>query len=258
MSKHRVFMSIFLLLLAVGGVSLPVMGAQQAGFDAVNAYIRSEMDELRIPGMAVVVISGDEVVYSQGFGVADAAGRAVNPQTPMLLGSVSKGMTALAVMQLVEAGKLDLDVPVVQYLPWFHMADSPNSGLSDAWAQITPRQLLHQTSGIAEYAGANTWNSRYAGDDALERQVRSFAEFPIVHAPGTIGPHSPSRTGRADGDGPATPTARLPGLPKAGLGRGCCVFGLCTGRSGCAPDDGVPFCRVLWSRCQCSHRAPGT
>lgn len=156
----------------------------QTGWDAVDAYLRSEMNELHIPGMAVVIVSGDQVVYSQGFGVAAAAGRPVTPQTPMVLGSVSKGITALAVMQLVEAGKLDLDAPVVHYLPWFRMADSPESGLPDAWAQITPRQLLHQTSGIAEYTGANTWDSRYAGDDALERQVRSFAEFPLVHAPG--------------------------------------------------------------------------
>ena len=70
------------------------------------------MRELRIPGLAVTIVHGDQVVYAQGYGVADASGQPVTPQTPMLLGSVSKGITALAIMQLVEAGQLDLDAPV--------------------------------------------------------------------------------------------------------------------------------------------------
>jgi CubicO group peptidase (beta-lactamase class C family) len=184
--KCRIVQSLSLLLLAAIGLSLPVTGAGVAGFDAVDAYLRAEMDELHIPGLEAVIVSGDQVVYTQGFGIADAAGRAVTPQTPMLLGSVSKGLTALAVMQLVEAGKLNLDTPVVQYLSWFRMADSSDNASSAPWTQVTLRQLLHHTSGIAEYTGANTWGSRYAGDDALEGQVRSFAGFPLVHEPGEV------------------------------------------------------------------------
>jgi CubicO group peptidase (beta-lactamase class C family) len=63
------------------------------------------MNELKIPGLEAVGVQGDRIVYLQGFGIADASGRPVTPQTPMLLGSVSKGFTAIAVMQLVEAGK---------------------------------------------------------------------------------------------------------------------------------------------------------
>jgi CubicO group peptidase (beta-lactamase class C family) len=102
----------------------------------------------------------------------------------MLLGSVSKGITALAAMQLVEAGELDLDAPVGRYLPWFRLADGSRDIPPGAWTQITLRQLLHHSSGISEYTGANTWDSRYVGDDALERQVRSLASYPLVHTPG--------------------------------------------------------------------------
>jgi len=102
--------SILIALTSVMILSLPVGGlgaSREAGpvdFDAVDEYLRTEMHDLRIPGLEVVIVSGDRVVYAQGYGVADASGRAVTSQTPMLLGSVSKGFTALAVMQLVEAG----------------------------------------------------------------------------------------------------------------------------------------------------------
>jgi CubicO group peptidase (beta-lactamase class C family) len=181
MDKIRWLSSLLVLLVLL----LPSRGlAGPDNFSAVNDYLRAEMRELQIPGLAVVVVAGDQVVYTQGLGVADPAGRAVTPQTPMLLGSTSKGFTALAVMQLVEAGKVDLDALVVHYLPWFRLAGGPPGAPADAWTQITVRQLLYHTSGIPEYAGANVWMSRYAGDDALEQEVRSYADVAPDHAPG--------------------------------------------------------------------------
>jgi CubicO group peptidase (beta-lactamase class C family) len=181
-----------LVLLSAIIFSSPVIGATAgrqaalADFGAVDEYLRAEMRDLQIPGMAAVIVSGDQIAYTQGFGVADAGGRAVTPQTPMLLGSISKGFTALAVLQLAEAGQLALDAPVVQYLPWFRLSNRSRDVPADAWMQIALRQLLHHTSGIAEYTGANTWDSRYAGDDALEQQVRSFANSPLAHTPGEV------------------------------------------------------------------------
>ena len=64
------------------------------------------------PGGAVAVVTGDRILDSTGFGEADGSGTAVTPDTPFLLGSTTKSFTALAVMQLVEAGKVDLDAPV--------------------------------------------------------------------------------------------------------------------------------------------------
>jgi CubicO group peptidase (beta-lactamase class C family) len=84
------------------------------------------------------------------FGTADQEGRAVTPQTPFVIGSLTKSFTALAVLQLVEAGKLDLNAPVQRYLPWFHLVDPPAS------ARITVRQLLNQTSGLPAMTPADT------------------------------------------------------------------------------------------------------
>ena len=94
------------------------------------------------PGVAIAITKGDQVVQVGGYG-HDSSGAAVTATTPMPVASVSKSFTALAVMQLVEAGKVALDAPVRQYLPDFRIADPRG-------ARITVRQLLNQTSGISD------------------------------------------------------------------------------------------------------------
>ena len=108
----------------------------------VEAFVEEQVARHGLPGLALGLVHGDEVVSLRGYGAADGSGRPVTPQTPFILASVSKPITALAVMQLVEAGRLELDAPVQRYLPWFRVADPTAS------AQITPRHLLLHTSGL--------------------------------------------------------------------------------------------------------------
>ena len=75
------------------------------------------------PGLALGIVHGDRIVHVQGFGQADRYGQQVTPQTPFLIGSVTKSFTALAIMQLSEAGRVQLDAPVQRYLPWWRVAD---------------------------------------------------------------------------------------------------------------------------------------
>src|SRR5262245_17215858 len=107
-------------------------------FAAIERFVRHEMAAQRIPGLALGIVRDGRIAYVRGFGKADESGRPVTPQTPFIIGSLSKSFTALAIMQLVEAGKVELDAPVQRYLPWFHVADEQASG------QITVRDLLHQ------------------------------------------------------------------------------------------------------------------
>ncbi len=73
-----------------------------------------------IPGLAVGIVEGDEIVYAKGFGVQSLETQApVTLDSVFCVQSVSKCFVATAVMQMVERGRLDLDAPIVQYLPYF-------------------------------------------------------------------------------------------------------------------------------------------
>lgn len=147
-------------------------------FEEVDAYINTRMEELGIPGAALVIVQGDQIVHLKGFGVADADGHPVTPQTPFFTGSTGKSFTALAIMQLVEAGKIKLDAPVQTYLPWFRVADANASRI------ITVRQLLNQTSGLPVSIGREQLANNDLSDSAIENNVRALAETELIAPPG--------------------------------------------------------------------------
>src|SRR5713101_6666962 len=146
----------------------------------VDAFVESQMRDAGIPGVALAIVEGDRAVHLRGFGVADRSGRRVTPQTPFPIASLSKTFTALAVMQLVEAGQLALDAPVRRYIPWFDVGHDP------AAAVITVRELLMQRSGIAGDGDVPAYNDPDRGPAALESNVRQFATRErLLTPPGT-------------------------------------------------------------------------
>ncbi|SFK50671.1 CubicO group peptidase, beta-lactamase class C family [Streptosporangium canum] len=130
------------LVLASAAAAAPPGRALDA--TAVDSYMNDYLARTGLPGAVVAVTRGDQVIRAAGYGHG-ADGRTLTAGTPMPVASLSKSFTALAVMQLVEAGKVNLDTPVRHYLPEFEMAD-PRAG------KITVRQLLNQTSGMADSA----------------------------------------------------------------------------------------------------------
>ncbi|MCX7922070.1 MAG: beta-lactamase family protein [Clostridia bacterium] len=131
------------------GMATSVMAETTVALDTkkIDEVINSEMQRLGIPGASVAIVNKDQIVYLKGYGKANPDGTPVTPQTPFLLGSISKSFTAVAIMQLVEQGKVKLDLPIQQYLPWFQLADKEASKI------ITVRHLLSQTSGLSGYDG---------------------------------------------------------------------------------------------------------
>lgn len=115
-------------------------------FDQVDAYVADQREHSRIPGVSIAVVENGTVVHARGFG-DDGHGNQVTADTPFWIGSNTKSITALAVMQLAEAGAVDLDAPVRDYLPDFAVAGDTAS------ASITVRHLLNQTSGISRHDG---------------------------------------------------------------------------------------------------------
>jgi CubicO group peptidase (beta-lactamase class C family) len=155
-----------------------------ADFSEIDAYIEAQMEELNIPGLALAIVQGDQMVYMHGYGQADPDGRAVTPQTPFMIGSTGKSITALAVMQLVEAGQIELDAPVQTYLPWFRVADP------EASAQITVRHLLNQTSGFSSATGLKEFAASDMSEDAIESSVRRLQDEKLAHPPGATHEYS--------------------------------------------------------------------
>jgi CubicO group peptidase (beta-lactamase class C family) len=147
-------------------------------FSAVDAYVEAQMKTLKIPGLALAIVQGDQVVYVKGYGQAHPDGSPVTSQTPFMIGSTTKSITALAVMQLVEAGKIELDAPVQTYIPWFRVADESAS------AQITVKHLLTQTSGFSSAAGHVELAASDTSEQAIENSVRALKDVILVRAPG--------------------------------------------------------------------------
>jgi CubicO group peptidase (beta-lactamase class C family) len=152
----------------MGPATPPINSGDSPDFAAIDRYVQAEMATQRIPGLALGIVEGDQIVHLRGFGRADQSGRPVTPQTPFFAGSTTKSFTALAVMQLHEAGEVDLDAPVQRYLPWWRVADA------DASATITVRQLLYQVSGLSKATGNKHATSGDSSDSALEDQVRDL------------------------------------------------------------------------------------
>ena len=135
--------------------------------DKIDRYLASRIAEQRIPGVALAIVEHDHITRVEGFGVADPTGRPVTAETPFILGSVSKSFTALAVMQLVENGQINLDAEVRQYIPWFTLAD-------DSSQHITVRQLLNHASGLSVETSEKFAASSDVSDAAIENRVRNL------------------------------------------------------------------------------------
>ena len=142
---------------------------ENTSFETIDHYIEQQRRRLKMPGVSMAIVEGDQVVHQRGFGRARPGGEAPTSQTPFLLGSATKSFTALAVMQLVEVGKVELDAPVQRYLPWFRVADP------EASAQMTVRHLLNQTSGMSMLAGSIHLADMDDSPDATERQARALS-----------------------------------------------------------------------------------
>src|SRR6266508_2035495 len=138
--------------------------------------VEQAMGRFMVPGVAVGILADDRTLMA-GFGVTNVEHPLpVTAQTLFQIGSITKTFVATAIMRLVEAGALALDVPVRTYLPAFRLADQTVA------ERVTLRHLLTHTAG---------WDGDYDadfgdGDDALERVVESMDLVPQLTVPGSV------------------------------------------------------------------------
>ncbi len=158
------------------GQSRNLSPAQRAAVEkAVTAFLR----EKQVPGVGAAIVQDGELVWSSGFGFSDLEDRApADSSTLFRLGSISKSITATAILQLWERGKLELDAPVQNYCPAFPSKQWP----------ITTRQLLAHLGGIRHYN--DDGKGDVPADSArhfvsMEESLQIFASDPLVAKPGS-------------------------------------------------------------------------
>ena len=143
---------------------------------AIDNYINSIMKSFKIPGLVLAIVKGEQIFYLKGYGKSDVSGKPVTPQTPFIIASLSKSFTGLAISQLIEAGKIDINAPVQTYLPWFTLADT------EAVRQITIKNLLSQTSGLSTGFGIEVL---YTNTSSIKKHVKYLARMRISQPVGS-------------------------------------------------------------------------
>jgi CubicO group peptidase (beta-lactamase class C family) len=116
-------------------------GAVQPIFTRLDEYIARHMRETGAPGMTLALANREGLIRASTYGLADIkTGSRVVPETMFEIGSISKSFVGLALMQLREEGKLDLNKPIVEYLPWLK--------INSKFEAITTHHVLSHTSGL--------------------------------------------------------------------------------------------------------------
>ncbi len=132
----------------------------QDALERLNTTIGRKIQVLHDPGLAIGITYRDKLLFVGHYGFSNRASRQpVLPETLFQVGSISKGFTSIALLQLQEQGLLNINDPVTKYLPWFE--------IQSAYAPITLRHLMNHTAGIimgsdeTSAAITETWNLRH-------------------------------------------------------------------------------------------------
>jgi len=141
----------------------------------IDALVAEQMAAGPIPGVSVAVEHHGELILAEGYGYADLEHMAaVNPETVFRVGSVTKQFTSLAILQLVEQGKVGLQDPITKYFP-----DYPTQG-----HEVTVHHLLTHISGIKSYTSLEEYSKIHRLDLTHEELLAKFADEPFDFAPG--------------------------------------------------------------------------
>lgn len=163
-------LGVLLVAGALSGMAVATAPNAPTGGDRAHraaSFIEAQIESDRLPAASYAVIDNGRAAAS------GAVGHGVTPDTPFMVGSLSKSFTALAIMQQVDQGTIALDDPVTRHIPWFRTAGPA--------AVITVRQLLNQTSGLPTSAGTADLNSP---ELTLEQRVRAVRNVRLAGTPG--------------------------------------------------------------------------
>ncbi|KXY70828.1 penicillin-binding protein [Bacillus anthracis] len=158
-------------------ITPPKVYAQQNTKVTLDKYIEKFIKEQNIPGAAVAIVHNKEVFFTKTMGVTGESEKKVTSKTPFAIGSISKSLTALAIVKLIEDKKIKLEDPVQRYLPWFKLK---NPQISSA---ITIQHLLTHTSGISTYEGLSLSDKQSKSSTALKENVMKLSNVKVTALP---------------------------------------------------------------------------
>ncbi len=152
----------------------------------LEGFVHEQMQKWKVPGVAIGIFDGDDVEFA-GFGITNIeTGQPVAPETLFQIGSISKIFTATLAMTLVDDGLLDLDAPIVTYVPEVALSDS------DARSRITATAFVHASRPGSMATGSTIramatmpWNRPYVPLATCRSKPRRVSSIPIA-MPGSI------------------------------------------------------------------------
>ncbi|CAM3852961.1 serine hydrolase [Mucilaginibacter galii] len=166
------FFQIGLLAFLVLVLQITIIKAQNK-LNSINDFVKSEMQSRGIPGMQIAIIKSGKIVMLKSYGLANIEhGVKVDANTLFSINSATKAFTGVAIMQLVEDGKLNLEQPISTYI----------DSLPLAWQKIPVRRLLDHTSGIPDFLDVK--NGGYVYGLSFNRAWLKIREEPMEFVPG--------------------------------------------------------------------------
>ena len=178
MQSKTCFAGVLALLCGVAQAASAPSSAPSAALAArlmdFDGWAAQRMATQRIPGVTVGFSQGD-VEWVKGYGYADLENRVpATARSSYRLASVTKPMTAVAILQLAEQGKVDLDAPVQTYVPYFPVKPFP----------VTVRQLLGHMGGIDAYRDSKV-EQHFKEHKDTRQSIAVFEQFDLIAEPGT-------------------------------------------------------------------------
>lgn len=161
----KTILSTIALLMAI---TTTVLAATES--NELSGFVETGMELWHVPGMAVAVVSGDEVQFQQGFGeTAIRAGKKVDEHTQFAIASTTKAMVASGILMLADEKKLSLNDPITKYIPELHFSDPMLTG------QLMIRDLLSHRTGLPS---TDFW--AFFQEMPLEEQIQRLKHIPVA------------------------------------------------------------------------------
>ncbi|WP_404348092.1 beta-lactamase family protein [Sutcliffiella horikoshii] len=174
MKKIWMFISVFILMFLPFSTFVAEDNEPE---DRIQEFMDQAIQEYNIPGASLSVIHNGTSIFQNSWGEM-SNGEEVKQDTTFLIGSVSKPLTSLAVMMLVEEGKIDLDSPIDDYIPWFTYESLGEE-------EITVRHLLNLTSGIGVSDGLEVTDN-FKSNNNIKGAAERLSGVKLDHPPGEV------------------------------------------------------------------------